>query len=208
MRWDRPCTPFVPPASADAVIVGADASITPRSSPDFARFGPVHEIITMPRKASRPLRPWTGRVRDGRRRRRLILESAPCQEAQGPDVCGSGRYAATSEAHHMVIPARRRRVATTMRLTLRMRASRRRRWDYINAHANVDHGPAMPWRSRLFAWVLTSRADKLAANATKSLVGHTLAMDHSPVRCRPLTLTGDRFTRRSIRMHGFMPWRA
>ena len=51
----------------------------------------------------------------------------------------------------------------------RMRASRRQ-VDYINATPR-RHRSAMRWRSG-YSPMFKSRADKLAVNATKSLVGH------------------------------------
>ena len=83
-------------------------------------------------------------------------------------------YAATSEAYHMVIPREDgEEIATTMRLAMADAGLTPANIDYINAHAtSTTIGDAV--ETKALRQVFRTRADKLAINATKSLVGHTL----------------------------------
>jgi len=163
--------------TADAVIVvGADASITPLV---FAGFCSLRALSTKyndaPERASRPF----DRGRDGfvmgEGAGALILESlAHAKKRKARIYAEVAGYAATSEAHHMVIPREDgEEVATTMRLALKDAGVTPAQVDYINAHAtSTSVGDAVEVKA--IRLVFKSRADKLAVNATKSLVGHTL----------------------------------
>jgi 3-oxoacyl-[acyl-carrier-protein] synthase II len=158
------------------IVVGADASITPLV---FAGFCSLRALSTryneQPEKASRPF----DRARDGfvmgEGAGALILESLPHAKKRKARIYAEvAGYAATSEAYHMVIPREDgEEVATTMRLALADAGATAAHVDYINAHAtSTSIGDAVEAKAirRLFK----SRADKIAVNATKSLVGHTL----------------------------------
>lgn len=162
---------------ADVVItVGADASITPLV---FAGFCSLRALSTKfndrPEQASRPF----DRLRDGfvmgEGAGALILESAAHAKKRKARIYAEvAGYAATSEAYHMVIPREDgEEVATTMRLALADAGATPAQIDYINAHATSTLiGDAV--EAKAIRQVFKSRADKIAINATKSLVGHTL----------------------------------
>ena len=162
---------------ADVVIVvGADASITPLV---FAGFCSLRALSTkfndQPEKASRPF----DRARDGfvmgEGAGALILESLAHAKKRNARIYAEvAGYAATSEAYHMVIPREDgAEVATTMRLALADAKATPAQVDYINAHAtSTSIGDAV--EAKAIRQVFKSRADKIAINATKSLVGHTL----------------------------------
>jgi len=162
---------------ADVVItVGADASITPLV---FAGFCSLRALSTKyndrPAQASRPF----DRLRDGfvmgEGAGALILESAAHAKKRKARIYAEvAGYAATSEAYHMVIPREDgEEVATTMRLALADADVTPRQVDYINAHATSTWiGDAV--EAKAIRQLFTSRADKIAVSATKSLVGHTL----------------------------------
>src|SRR5512134_3398416 len=124
---------------ADAVItVGADASITPLV---FAGFCSLRALSTnfneTPEKASRPF----DRARDGfvmgEGAGALILESlVHARKRKARIYAEVAGYAATSEAHHMVIPREDGlEVAETMALALQDAKVHPAQVDYINAHA-------------------------------------------------------------------------
>ena len=162
---------------ADVVItVGADASITPLV---FAGFCSLRALSTKfndrPEQASRPF----DRLRDGfvmgEGAGALILESAAHAKKRKARIYAEvAGYAATSEAYHMVIPREDgEEVATTMRMALADAGATPAQIDYINAHATSTLiGDAV--EAKAIRQVFKSRADKIAINATKSLVGHTL----------------------------------
>ncbi len=162
---------------ADVVIVvGADASITPLV---FAGFCSLRALSSryndQPEKASRPF----DRARDGfvmgEGAGALILESlAHAKKRKARIYAEASGYAATSEAYHMVIPREDgEEVATTMKLALDDAGATPAQVDYINAHAtSTAIGDAV--EAKAIRQLFKSRADKLAVNATKSLVGHTL----------------------------------
>jgi 3-oxoacyl-[acyl-carrier-protein] synthase II len=162
---------------ADVVItVGADASITPLV---FAGFCSLRALSTkyndQPDKASRPF----DRGRDGfvmgEGAGALILESAAHAKKRKARIYAEvSGYAATSEAYHMVIPQEDgEEVAITMRLALADAGITPAQVDYINAHAtSTTIGDAV--EAKALRHVFKSRAQKLAINATKSLIGHTL----------------------------------
>jgi 3-oxoacyl-[acyl-carrier-protein] synthase II len=163
--------------TADAVIVvGADASITPLV---FAGFCSLRALSTKyndaPQRASRPF----DRGRDGfvmgEGAGALILESlAHAKKRKARIYAEVAGYAATSEAYHMVIPREDGvEVATTMRLALKNAGVTPAQVDYINAHAtSTTVGDAVEVKA--IRLLFKSRADHIAVNATKSLVGHTL----------------------------------
>jgi 3-oxoacyl-[acyl-carrier-protein] synthase II len=162
---------------ADVVItVGADASITPLV---FAGFCSLRALSSkyndQPSRASRPF----DRGRDGfvmgEGAGALILESAAhARQRKARIYAEVAGYAATSEAYHMVIPREDgEEVATTMRLALADAGLRPTQVDYINAHATSTMiGDAV--EAKALGLLFKSRASKIAINATKSLVGHTL----------------------------------
>ncbi|MGQ0694896.1 MAG: beta-ketoacyl-ACP synthase II [Nitrospiraceae bacterium] len=162
---------------ADVVItVGADASLTPLV---FAGFCSLRALSSQfnesPERASRPF----DRARDGfvmgEGAGALIVESlAHAKKRKARIYAELAGYAATSEAYHMVIPREDgEEVAITMKLALDAADVAPTQVDYINAHAtSTPIGDAVEVKAirRLFK----TRADKIAVNATKSLVGHTL----------------------------------
>ncbi len=162
---------------ADVVIVvGADASITPLV---FAGFCSLRALSSkyndQPDKASRPF----DRGRDGfvmgEGAGALILESAAHAKKRKARIYAEvSGYAATSEAYHMVIPREDgEEVATTMRLALTDAGVTPAQVDYINAHATSTMiGDAV--ETKALRHVFKTRAQKIAVNATKSLIGHTL----------------------------------
>ena len=162
---------------ADVVItVGADASITPLV---FAGFCSLRALSTKyndrPAQASRPF----DRQRDGfvmgEGAGALILESAAHARKRKARIYAEvAGYAATSEAYHMVIPREDgEEVATTMKLALADADIAPGEIDYINAHAtSTSIGDAV--EAKAIRQVFKSRTDKIAINATKSLIGHTL----------------------------------
>lgn len=162
---------------ADVVItVGADASITPLV---FAGFCSLRALSSkyndQPEKASRPF----DRGRDGfvmgEGAGALILESAAHAKKRKARVYAEvSGYAATSEAYHMVIPREDgEEVAITMRMALADAGITPAQVDYINAHAtSTTIGDAV--ETKALRHVFKARAQKIAVNATKSLIGHTL----------------------------------
>src|SRR5262249_58319974 len=83
-------------------------------------------------------------------------------------------YAATSEAHHMVVPREDGlEVAHTMSMALRNARVRPAQVDYINAHATSTLIGDMV-EIKAIRQLFRRRANQVAINATKSLLGHTL----------------------------------
>ena len=162
---------------ADVMIVaGAEASLTPLA---FAGFCSLRALSTRfndtPAKASRPF----DRSRDGfvmgEGAGALILESlAHAKKRKARIYAEVAGYAATSEAHHMVVPREDGlEVAETMRLTLKDARITPAQVDYINAHATATPvGDAVEIKG--IREVFGNRAEKIAISATKSLIGHTL----------------------------------
>jgi len=162
---------------ADVVItVGADASITPLV---FAGFCSLRALSTKyndtPTKASRPF----DRGRDGfvmgEGAGALIVESLDHARSRKARIYAEvAGYAATSEAYHMVIPKEDGgEVATTMNFALRDAGVAPDEVGYINAHAtSTSVGDAVEIKA--LRKVFDHRVEKLAVNATKSLIGHTL----------------------------------
>jgi 3-oxoacyl-[acyl-carrier-protein] synthase II len=157
-------------------VVGADASITPLV---FAGFCSLRALSTTfndtPERASRPF----DRSRDGfvmgEGAGALILESlAHAKKRKARIYAEVAGYAATSEAYHMVIPKEDGlEVANTMRLAMENAGISPSQVDYINAHAtSTPIGDAV--EAKAIRHVFKSRADRIAINATKSMVGHTL----------------------------------
>jgi 3-oxoacyl-[acyl-carrier-protein] synthase II len=162
---------------ADVVITaGADASITPLA---FAGFCSLRALSTSfneaPERASRPF----DRNRDGfvmgEGAGALILESLPHALRRKARIYAEvAGYAATSEAHHMVIPREDGvEVAATMRLALRDAGLSPAEVDYVNAHA-TSTPIGDPVEVTAIRQVFKRCADRLLVNATKSLIGHTL----------------------------------
>jgi 3-oxoacyl-[acyl-carrier-protein] synthase II len=105
----------------------------------------------------------------------LILESlAHAKKRRARIYAEVAGYAATSEAYHMVIPREDgEEVAATIRLALEDAAVSPAQVDYINAHAtSTQIGDAVEVKA--IRQVFKGGADKIAVNATKSLIGHTL----------------------------------
>jgi 3-oxoacyl-[acyl-carrier-protein] synthase II len=162
---------------ADVVITaGADASITPLVFAGFCSLRALSSRFNdQPEKASRPF----DRLRDGfimgEGAGTLILESSAHAKKRKARVYAEiVGYAATSEAYHMVIPREDGlEVAHTMRLALADADMTPAQVDYINAHAtSTIIGDAV--EAKAIRLLFKSRADKIAINATKSLIGHTL----------------------------------
>jgi 3-oxoacyl-[acyl-carrier-protein] synthase II len=162
---------------ADVVIAGgADASITPLS---FAGFCALRALSTAfndtPERASRPF----DRARDGfvmgEGAGVLVLESLPhALRRRAPIYAEVAGYAATSEAHHMVMPKSDGvEMTRTMAFALRDAALPATRVDYINAHATATP-IGDPVEAAAIRQLFKTRADRIAVNATKSMIGHTL----------------------------------
>lgn len=162
---------------ADVVItVGADASITPLV---FAGFCSLRALSSkyndQPEKASRPFDQGRDGFVMGEGAGALIVESlAHAKKRKARVYAELAGYAATSEAYHMVIPREDgQEVAMTMKLALDSAGIAPRDVDYINAHAtSTTIGDAVEVKA--VRHLFNNRADKIAVNATKSLIGHTL----------------------------------
>jgi len=162
---------------ADVVIAaGADASIVPLT---FGGFCSLRALSTTfndsPEKASRPF----SRTRDGfvmgEGAGALILESLDHARKRDARIYAEvAAYAATSEAHHMVVPREDGlEIANTMSMALRNARLRPGQVDYINAHAtSTPIGDVVEIRA--IKHLFQRRANQVAINATKSLMGHTL----------------------------------
>jgi len=162
---------------ADVVLTGgADASLTPLT---FAGFCSLRALSTAfnaePARASRPF----DRARDGfvmgEGAGTLILESlrhAVKRKARiYAEVAG---YAATSEAHHMVIPKEDgSEMAMTMTLALQDAGVSPAEVDHVNAHATATP-IGDPVEVTAIRRTFKRRADRIPVTATKSLIGHTL----------------------------------
>ncbi len=162
---------------ADVVItVGADASLTPLV---FAGFCSLRALSSRfndePTRASRPFDRQRDGFAMGEGAGALILESLPHAKRRKAKIYAEvAGYAATSEAYHMVIPKEDGAdVARTMRLALHDAGLAPRLVDYINAHAtSTPVGDAV--EAKAIRSVFGKQTDRIAVNATKSLVGHTL----------------------------------
>ncbi|MCS6896899.1 MAG: beta-ketoacyl-ACP synthase II [Nitrospira sp.] len=162
---------------ADVVIaVGADASITPLVFAGFCSLRALSsEFNDTPERASRPFDIRRDGFVMGEGAGALIVESlAHARKRKARIYAELAGYAATSEAYHMVIPREDgEEVAMTMKLALDSAGLTPAQVDYINAHAtSTAIGDVVEVKAikRLFK----SRANKIAVNATKSLIGHTL----------------------------------
>jgi 3-oxoacyl-[acyl-carrier-protein] synthase II len=162
---------------ADVMIAGgADASLTPLT---FAGFCSLRALSTAfnhdPARASRPF----DRARDGfvmgEGAGTLILESLRHARRRKARIYAEvAGYGATSEAHHMVVPKEDgSEIAATMRLALRDAGVQPAEVDHINAHATATP-IGDPVEVTAIRSVFGKRAHRLAVNATKSLIGHTL----------------------------------
>ena len=162
---------------ADVVIAaGADASIVPLT---FGGFCSLRALSTsfngFPEKASRPF----SRTRDGfvmgEGAGTLVLESLAHARKRNAQIYAEvAGYAATSEAHHMVVPRDDGlEIAETMAMALRDARVRPAQVDYINAHAtSTPIGDVVEIKA--IKHLFKRRATEVAINATKSLLGHTL----------------------------------
>ena len=162
---------------ADVVIaVGADASITPLVFAGFCSLRALSsEFNDAPERASRPF----DRRRDGfvmgEGAAALIVESlAHAKKRKARVYAELAGYAATSDAYHMVIPQEDgQEISMTMKIGLESAGIGSEQVDYINAHAtSTTIGDAV--ETKAIRNLFKNRADKIAINATKSLVGHTL----------------------------------
>lgn len=163
--------------TADVVITGgAEASLTPLA---FAGFCALRALSTtyndQPTRASRPF----DKARDGfvmgEGAATLVLESLEhAVKRKAPIYAEVAGYAATSEAFHMVVPKEDgSEMAMTMATGLRDAGMTPADIDYINAHA-TSTPIGDPVEVTAIRQVFGKRADKLAVNATKSMIGHTL----------------------------------
>jgi 3-oxoacyl-[acyl-carrier-protein] synthase II len=162
---------------ADVIIAaGADASITPLVFAGFCSLRALSsEFNDAPERASRPF----DRRRDGfvmgEGAAALIIESwAHAKKRKARVYAELAGYAATSEAYHMVIPQEDgQEISMTMKIGLDSAGIGTDQVDYINAHAtSTTIGDAV--ETKAIRSLFKNRADKIAVNATKSLVGHTL----------------------------------
>ncbi|HEX5544841.1 MAG TPA: beta-ketoacyl-[acyl-carrier-protein] synthase family protein, partial [Nitrospira sp.] len=162
---------------ADVIIVaGADASITPLVFAGFCSLRALSsEFNDAPERASRPF----DRRRDGfvmgEGAAALIVESwAHARKRKARVYAEIAGYAATSEAYHMVIPQEDgQEISTTMKIGLDSAGIGTDQVDYINAHAtSTTIGDAV--ETKAIRGLFKNRAEKIAVNATKSLIGHTL----------------------------------
>lgn len=162
---------------ADVIIaVGADASITPLVFAGFCSLRALSsEFNEAPERASRPF----DRRRDGfvmgEGAAALVVESlAHAKKRKARVYAELAGYAATSEAYHMVIPQEDgKEISTTMKIGLDSAGIGPDQVDYINAHAtSTTIGDAV--ETKAIRSLFKNRADKIAVNATKSLIGHTL----------------------------------
>jgi len=162
---------------ADVVLTGgADASLTPLT---FAGFCSLRALSTAfnaePARASRPF----DRARDGfvmgEGAGTLILESLRHAVKRKARIYAEGAgYAATSEAHHMVIPKEDgSEMAMTMTLALQDAGIAPSQVDHVNAHATATP-IGDPVEVTAIRRTFKRRADRLPVTATKSLIGHTL----------------------------------
>jgi 3-oxoacyl-[acyl-carrier-protein] synthase II len=162
---------------ADVVLTGgAEASLTPLA---FAGFCALRALSTAyntePTRASRPF----DRARDGfvmgEGAATLVLESLDhAIKRKAPIYAEVAGYAGTSEAFHMVIPKEDgSEMAMTMTMGLRDAGVPPTQIDYINAHA-TSTPIGDPVEVTAIRTVFKKRADTIAVNATKSLIGHTL----------------------------------
>jgi 3-oxoacyl-[acyl-carrier-protein] synthase II len=158
------------------IVVGADASITPLVFAGFCSLRALSsEFNDAPERASRPF----DRLRDGfvmgEGAAALIVESwAHAKKRKARVYAELAGYAATSEAYHMVIPQEDgQEISTTMKIGLDSAGIGPDQVDYINAHAtSTTIGDAV--ETKAIRILFKNRADKIAVNATKSLIGHTL----------------------------------
>jgi 3-oxoacyl-[acyl-carrier-protein] synthase II len=162
---------------ADVVITGgAEASLTPLA---FAGFCALRALSTAfnddPARASRPF----DRARDGfvmgEGAATLVLESLDhAVKRKAPIYAEVAGYGATSEAFHMVIPKEDgSEMAVTMTTALADARVSPSDVDYINAHATATP-IGDPVEVTAIRSVFKKRANRIAVNATKSLIGHTL----------------------------------
>ncbi len=162
---------------ADAILaVGGDSSITPLV---FAGFCSLRALSTAfnddPGRASRPFDAKRDGFVMGEGAAVLVLESlASARKRRARIYAEVSGYAATSEAYHMVIPKEDGvEVARTMKLALDDAGVTPTQIDYINAHAtSTVVGDAVEVKA--IRQLFKTKADRIAVNATKSLVGHTL----------------------------------
>ncbi|MFY4729508.1 beta-ketoacyl-[acyl-carrier-protein] synthase family protein, partial [Nitrospira sp. BLG_2] len=158
------------------IVVGADASITPLVFAGFCSLRALSsEFNDAPERASRPF----DRHRDGfvmgEGAAALVVESlAHAKKRKARVYAELAGYAATSEAYHMVIPQEDgKEISTTMKIGLDSAGIGPDQVDYINAHAtSTTIGDAV--ETKAIRSLFKNRADKIAVNATKSLIGHTL----------------------------------
>jgi len=168
---------WIQTGQADVVIaMGADASITPLV---FAGFCSLRVLSTRynatPGKASRPFDAGRDGFVMGEGAGTLILESLRHATRRKANIYAEVvGYAATSEAYHMVVPrADGSDIARTMELALHNAGLQISQVDYINAHATSTMiGDEVEIKG--LRQIFKSRVNKLAVNATKSLIGHTL----------------------------------
>ena len=162
---------------ADVILAsGADASLTPLTVAGFCALRALSTAFNAePARASRPF----DRKRDGfvmgEGAGTLVLESlrhAVKRKARiYAEVAG---YAATSEAHHMVMPKEDgSKMATTMALALEDAGVSPAEVDHVNAHATATP-LGDPVEVTAIRRTFGRRADRITIAATKSLIGHTL----------------------------------
>ncbi len=158
------------------IVVGADASITPLVFAGFCSLRALSsEFNNHPERASRPFDKRRDGFVMGEGAGALIVESlAHARKRKARIYAELAGYASTSEAYHMVIPREDgEEIAVTMKLALESADIPPSQVDYINAHAtSTSIGDAVEVKA--IRGFFKNRADRIAVNATKSLIGHTL----------------------------------
>jgi 3-oxoacyl-[acyl-carrier-protein] synthase II len=159
----------------DVVVTGGtETLLTPIT---FAAFAALRVLATspVPEGACRPF----DRSRDGfvmgEAAGILVLESAEHALRRGARIyCEVAGYGATTDAHHMVIPAPEGEdAAQAIRLALQDAGERPERVEYVSAHGTATVAGDIA-ETRALKQVFGAHAARLPVSALKSMVGHAL----------------------------------
>ncbi|MGB8656694.1 MAG: beta-ketoacyl-ACP synthase II [Candidatus Zixiibacteriota bacterium] len=161
---------------ADVMIAGgSEASITPVS---FAGFCSARALSTRnhePQKASRPFDKQRDGFVMGEGAGTLVLENLDRAQKRGAkiyaEIVGAGL---TADAHHITAPAPGGEGAIrAMRLAIKDAGLTPDAVDYVNSHGtSTDLGDVT--ETQAIKAVFGERAQKIAVNSTKSMIGHLL----------------------------------
>jgi 3-oxoacyl-[acyl-carrier-protein] synthase II len=161
---------------ADVMIAGgSEASITPVS---FAGFCSARALSTRnhePQKASRPFDKQRDGFVMGEGAGILVLENLDRAQKRGAkiyaEIVGAGL---TADAHHITAPAPGGEGAIrAMRLAIKDAGLTPDAVDYVNSHGtSTDLGDVT--ETQAIKAVLGEKAQKIAVNSTKSMIGHLL----------------------------------